>query len=293
MTEASTASATAGSATATAGTAAATDSTAAAINGTTAPAGATNAPDWRAALPEDIRANPVLAPLKDVAALAKEHINVQGLIGRKGAIIPQAEDAPEKWDAFWGQVGRPEKADGYELKKPDGFDGYSDEFAGKARDAFHKAGLHPKQAAALHDWWLGETKGTVEAEVKAAKEKADGVKLEAREKWGSKYDERLNYAQRAMRAFGLSAEQINQLEGVVGGFAMLDTLARMGESLREGTIEGRGSGTGVSPADAKAEIAKIQGTMADPKSPYMDKHHPEHLQTVDRLTMLHRIAAGG
>lgn len=290
MTEAVTASATAGSATATTTEAA---TTAAAINGTTATGGATSVTDWRSALPEDIRANPILAPLKDVAALAKEHINAQGLIGRKGAIIPQAEDAPEKWDAFWGQVGRPEKPDAYELKKPEGWDGYSDEFAGKAREAFHKAGLHPKQAAALHDWWIGETKGTLEAEAKAAKEKGDAVKLEAREKWGSKHDERLSYAQRAMRAFGLSQEQANSLESVVGGFSMLDTLARMGESLREGTIEGRGSGTGISPAEAKAEIGKIQGTMADPKSPYMDKHHPAHQETVDRLTMLHRIALGG
>lgn len=290
MTEAATASATAGSATTATGEGAA---TAAAINGTTATGGTASSADWKAGLPEDIRANPILAPLKDVAALAKEHINAQALIGRKGVIVPQAEDPPEKWDSFWGQVGRPEKADAYELKKPEGFDGYSDEFAGKAREAFHKAGLHPKQAAALHDWWVGEVKGDLESAAKAVQERGDAVKLEAREKWGSKHDERLAYAQRAARAFGLAAEQSAALENVVGGFALLDTLARMGESLREGTIEGRGSGTGISPAEAKAEIAKLQGTMADPKSPYMDKHHPEHKQTVDRLTMLHRIAAGG
>lgn len=279
MTEAAQASATAGSATTT--------------EATTAAAATTTADDWRAALPEDIRGSPILAPLKDVTALAKEHINAQALIGRKGAIIPQADDPPEKWDSFWTQVGRPASADAYELKKPDGFDGYSDEFAGKFRDAAWKAGLHPKQVAALHDWWIGESKGGIEAAAKAAQQQADAVKLEAREKWGAKHEERLGYAQRAMRAFGLTKEQAANLESVVGGFPMLDTLARMGESLREATIEGRGTGTGISPAEAKAEIAKIQATMADPKSAYMDKHHPEHGQTVDRLTLLHRIASGG
>lgn len=105
---------------------------------------------------------------KSVGDLAKAALNAESLIGRS-VQIPGDDAKPEDWDKVFRRLGAPEKADGYEFKKPDGLpDGfkYDEDFAKSFREVAHKIGLPKKQAAALHDFY-------VTASLEAEKAEAD------------------------------------------------------------------------------------------------------------------------
>ena len=50
--------------------------------------------DWKANLPEDIRNDTSLAPIKDIEGLAKSYVNAQKLIGRDKIPMPKDENDP-------------------------------------------------------------------------------------------------------------------------------------------------------------------------------------------------------
>ena len=86
---------------------------------------------WHSSIPEEMRGNPALSSFTDdaagIAALAKEHIGVQTLIGRDKVARPPegstAETHPEEWDRYYNSLGRPETIDGYDtsgFKPPEG-----------------------------------------------------------------------------------------------------------------------------------------------------------------------------
>lgn len=249
------------------------------------------APAWMNDLPDDLKGNANLAKLPDVAALAKEHVNAQALLGRKGMILPTEKDPPESWDGVWKAIGRPDKPDGYQFTKPEGFDGYSDEFAGKFRDAAHKAGLSAKQAAGLHDWWVEGMKGMAGESAKAIEARDAEVAATIQKEWGSNAPAKMELVRRAATALGAKDEALGAIEKSLGNFAALQLLATLGENLREGTLEGKAAG-GVSVAQANAELAKQNAQMTDPKSPLMDKFHPEHASLMKRREELFQIVAG-
>src|SRR3546814_6770898 len=65
--------------------------------------------DWRSALSEEVRGHPALQGFDGVDALAREHVHLQRLIGRKG-IVPPGEDAGEEERArFYEALGRPDR----------------------------------------------------------------------------------------------------------------------------------------------------------------------------------------
>ena len=70
--------------------------------------------------------------------MVKEHVNLQSLIGKKGVIPPGEKDGAEAWERYYNQLGRPPRPELYQFAKPQGFAGYSDEFAGAYRTAAHQ-----------------------------------------------------------------------------------------------------------------------------------------------------------
>ncbi len=257
------------------------------------------APDIFTSLPADLQANPAVAAYKketgfDVAGLVKEHVNLQGLIGKKGVIAPAETDPPEAWERYYNSLGRPEKPDGYQFQKPEGFQGYSDEFAGSFRTEAHKHGLTTKQAAAMHDWFV---KAAIDGEqVAGVKALEDGKTLDTtlRTKWGAAYDAKVAAGRKAAKAFA-PPEVIDQLEKSLGSAAAVTELfANIGEKMGEdGLVGSGGTSFAVTPEQAKAELAKLDAQMNDQKGPAMDKFHPEHKAWMDRRTQLFAAAYPG
>jgi tellurite resistance protein len=255
--------------------------------------GGAGAADWKAGLPEDIRAHPALGQFRDVAALAKEHVNLQTLIGRKGIIPPTDRDAPHAWDRFYNSLGRPEAPDGYDLAPPAGMpEGlYSADMAKAYSEAAHKAGLSAKQAHALHDWFVGLSANAARARDAQQARERDGLETELRIEWGADYGAKLAAARRAARAFS-DGDTLDKLEQTLGGAAMVRMFANIGEQMTEDRLIGAGGGDTIAgPEQAKAEIARIRGeALKDPKHALNDRFHPEHGRIVAKLEKLYVAA---
>lgn len=274
----------------------------AATNGTIAAAGttttATQAFDWKGALGDSHATyEPLIAGKgwKTPGDALAAYTNVEKMIGGEKIALPGKDAKPEDWNAVYAKLGRPEKPEGYEFKKPADFAEYSDDMAQGFRAEAHKHGLSAKQAAALHDWWVGQTqgllKGNGEAQAAAAAKAAEDLSAEIAKAWGSDKATKLEAAKRAARHFGWSEAELDALESKVGGFKMLDGFARIGASIREDTIAGKG-GTIQSPAEARAELQRLESDK-DFRAAYLDRGHPGHAEAVRRMTDLAARAAPG
>lgn len=197
------------------------------------------------------------AGIKDVSALAEKARGAEALIGRS-VQIPGAEAKPEDWDKFYGKLGRPENADGYEFKLPENLPAelpYDGEFAGSFKAEAHKEGLTGKQAANLHDWFVQNQAGLFAKSQETMA--ADAVKAtEAFEaKWGPSgsdtFKSKADYAVRALDGLGLkdafhargllakAGERDNIVIDPTIGFA----LAQIGEAMfKEDTLESQEGG---------------------------------------------------
>lgn len=114
------------------------------------PAGDQSSKSWLEGL-GDLGKDPSLQMFKEPAALAKSWVNAQKMIGADKVVIPKA-DAPEAdWEAFYTKIGRPEAADKYEFKLPDGVK-MDDNLAKGFKETAFKAGLTPRQVQSLVEW---------------------------------------------------------------------------------------------------------------------------------------------
>jgi hypothetical protein len=217
---------------------------------------------------------------------------LEAMLGQDRIALPGKDAKPDDWDRVWTKLGRPEKPEGYAFSRPEGFAGYSDDFAAAFRGEAHKHGLSAKQAAALHDWWVGQAQGllgSAEAERSAA---ATQLKGEIEAAWGLARDEKLAAARRAARHFGLGEAELSQLEGLSGSMAMLQGLASIGEGLKEDRLAGGAGGPGLTSESARAELSRLEGD-ASFRAAYLDSGHPGHAEAVRRMTELAQRAAPG
>lgn len=230
---------------ATAGTAAVADATAA-NTGTTA----ATAPAWATGLETgDLeyigsKGYKELAPLISDARHADKLKGELGDLKSKALIPPGPEAKPEELDAFYGKLGRPEKADGYEFKLPEGlpetfpYDGES----AKAYKAWaHAAGLTPRQAQGLHDDFVKEQANqfTAFTAAQTAKIEAAHSELTKPDVWGEKgsprYVENTQFADRFIAREGLldelKAGGALSPENEVLMPKLAQTMARLGKQL--------------------------------------------------------------
>ena len=106
--------------------------------------------DWKQSLPEDIRNTQVIEQTKDVESLASQLVNSQKMLG--GRIpIPQSDDK-DGWNEVYTKLGRPEDANGYEIKAPEGVQ-LADNLQDWFKQAAHESNLTKSQANALYEKW--------------------------------------------------------------------------------------------------------------------------------------------
>ncbi len=263
-------------------------------------AGAAQGFDWKPALGDSYATYQPLIEgkgWKNPGEALAGYANLEKMIGQDKVIVPGKDAKPEDWNAVYAKLGRPEKPDGYEFKKPENFDAYSDDYAGAFRAKAHELGLSAKQAASLHDWHVGQTqkmlKGGSEAQKAQAEKAAADLAGEIKKTWGADRDDKLAAAKRAGRHFGLDEGFLDALETKAGSFKMLDGLARLGAALKEDTAAGgNGSGAITSPEAARAELTRLESDK-DFRAAYLDRGNPGHGEAVRRMTDLAQKAAPG
>jgi hypothetical protein len=190
------------------------------------------------------------------------------------AIVPPGDDAkPEDLNAFYAKLGRPEKAEAYEFKLPEGLP-ENFPYDGKAAEKYkvwaHDAGLPPKQAQALHDMYVKDTAAQLQAHQEAYAKSVEAAHNELVKEWGDPksgtYERNQELANRAIRQLG-GTELLGELKAV-GAFGpngevkspkLAKALAKVGESLyAEDTMFG-GPTAGANPFSSKTENLTLQG----------------------------------
>jgi hypothetical protein len=254
--------------------------------------------DWKGALgPSHGRFEKLISAKgwKGPGEALESYAGLESMLGQDRVVLPGKDAKPGDWDRFWTKLGRPEKPEGYAFAKPQGFDGYSDDFAQAFRGEAHRHGLSAKQAAALHDWWVDQTQEVAQSAESersaAASQAASALKTEMEAAWGLARDEKLGAARRAARHFGLAEAELSRLESLGGSMKLLSALASIGEGLKEDRLAG-GSASAVSPAGARAELARLEADK-DFRAAYLDRGHPGHGEAVRRMTELALRAAPG
>ena len=248
------------------------------------------------ALPPDLKGDPRLTGVADVAGLARayvekcrEHDGVKDLIGRRADQL-----TPDEAQRFYGVLGRPEAPTGYDIPRPDLPDGmdWDDELEGAFREAAFASGILPKQATATVDAFASlMARRFMDAQSSREKAQAEGV-ASLRREWGARFDRNILLARKGLESVG--DPDFNQLlrdTGLGHHPALVKAMARIGAHYAEDSLEGRPtSGVGGGPDDARRRIGERHRDQAFMKA-YMTADHPQHDDAMAEMQRLHEVAA--
>ncbi len=239
---------------------------------------------WKDSLGEDIRGNPVFSNINDLDTLAKSYIHAQGLVGKKGLIPPTEKSTDEEWGQFYKALGQPDM-DKFEVNAPKE-QAPSAEVMNKFKETAHKAGLLPKQAQGILDWFLNEEKVNVQAQTEAHKTAVDQEIGKLKAEWGQGYEKQAALATMAAKEVG-GPEFIDYLQktGLAANVQLAKVFAKFGKMMGEDKIRGEdGSRFGQTNDEINNEISKI---MADPA--YSDRSFGQrHQNLVDQMAKLYQ-----
>lgn len=227
--------------------------------------------DWRASLPEDLRAEKSLESFKDIGALAKSYVETKQLVGTK---LPEGLTTETVSEYLKRKAeDAPESPDKYSIKAPT-----FDEKLGIEWDAsrqarmlakMHTLGASNRMVQGLIDAWAEETVATrtAEAAAYAAESKAarDASAKALHERWGAAYDQNLRLAYDTVEKYFKGNERLRTALLEEGNNPdLLEGLVEIGRDMFErGEVRGDAPGIGRTPDDLRAEINAIRD---DPKN---------------------------
>lgn len=152
--------------------------------------------------------------VKDMLTSYRNLEKLRGVPEDKLLKIPDAEDK-SGWDKVYSKLGKPEVADNYKFEVPEGQQADTkklDWFKGIA----HNLNLTDKQYAGIAESVLNyenEANNAYETEQAQIRTEAlDKLKTD----WGKHYDERVELAARAVKAFVKNTEVVDKLESLIG-----------------------------------------------------------------------------
>lgn len=248
-------------------------------------AGGGQVSNWRDSLPDDIKAHATLEKFNSVADLAKSHLEVQKLIGRKG-IIPPAEGASEEEiGKFYNELGRPEKVEDYKLedvKLPEGVN-IDDNLKTDFLNVAHKVGLLPHQVNALRAWQIENMGNAVKLSDENHNKEVDAAETKLRQEWGNAYDAKVALGKKVVNKYNAKEAFGDDLDK---NPRVIKLLADIGGDLGEDTL---GEGTAImvkTPDDAQKEISLIRN---NPKHPYHIPGHVEHQAALKQMNDLYKM----
>lgn len=223
--------------------------------------GAGNPSPWNAGFDEDTNAYVSNKGWQSPADILSSYRNLEKFAGGSKNLLemPGADADQAALDAFYNKLGRPESADKYDLKVPDGADA---DLANWFKQTAHQSGLSAKQAASLFDAWNEMSASRMQAMEQAAQESSEAEINALKKEWGQGYEAQIDSGKRAVAALGYNAEQLNALESKMGTAEMLKLFAAVGSKMGEDTFaDGNRSGNttfGLTPAAAKQQIADLK-----------------------------------
>jgi len=216
-------------------------------------------PKWMSSLPDAYKTDARFSTFEEPA---KAWDKFATLLDAEGKVIaiPDEKATDEDRASFFTKLGRPEKAEGYSIKKPDSLPDelYSPEVEAAYRTFAHKEGLSDKQASGIYSWYYG----LVASETAKSKEAIDKTINSLKDEWkGDDYKKNVELAHRAFNEFSNDdvAEFIDKTmaDGVSLGNhpVFLKLFANIAKSIMDDSATGDrgGSGGGEPDDEAKAQ----------------------------------------
>lgn len=265
-----------------------------------APQQGKSVPDWATGLPDDLKSHPSLANYSDLPTFVKSAIEAEKLIGKKGVIKPGENATPEEINKFYNELGRPEKAEGYALKRPESWPedlAFTETLVPKTQEIFHKNGLTDAQAKGLWEDYHGMIAEASKEQGAMAKVDVDRGIAELKVEWGGedKYKANVETAVMAVKEFGGDklVDFLNET-GLGDHPALIKAFANAGKQLREdGFIGGDTKNSGqMNEVRAKAEIERLKNDKAFNEILYSNKLEDRDAQKEAKMKMenLYKIA---
>ena len=236
-----------------------------------------------ATLPEELRHEPSQKNFTDVGQLAKSHVHAQRMIGADKIALPGHGSNDDDWMPIFQKLGAPVNADGYEITNSD-LD--TDTMQGCKAMAAEK-GIIPRHAQNVIDWIqqdVAEGEKLFEARQEQVSQQYED---DLRQEFGRAYEDKLQRASAAGKAMGIAPEVWDNIildNGLPLGDhpTIIKLFANLADQLGEDTLEGATTEMVMTPQEASRKIAELTA----PGTPYWDKNHPAHEQTVADVLQL-------
>lgn len=255
------------------------------------PAPAAAEKPWWDALPDTLKNTAAAKQWKDPAAAVESYVNLEKIMGADKAgrtvMLPKDDASPEEMASFYKSLGVPEAADKYEIKVPDGM---SSEIIDEAKGWMHQANVPAKLAQQLVDAVAKSEAAKMEQWAKQSKADLNDLSVE----WGAKFEDNAEVARRAFRAAGLTPEQSERIEMVVGTKAFMQMFHKFGMNMTEAAAPAPGQGGGqfvMNKAEAQRKADMLRAS-PDFQARYLSPNNLIRQQAIAELEELTKIAAG-
>lgn len=244
-------------------------------------------------LEEQLYTDPSLKPFLNAEGgidgknLIKSYVHAKRQLGRNKITIPGENATDDEWSEVFRSLGMPE-ADKYTLneKNPNVL---TPEFYNEFKTKAMEAGMLPRQAQAMLDWYSDSVQEATTQEQEMSNQKYNESLTALKNEWGQAYDRNLQIAKKAFSTFAdeSTMEQIDA-EGLGNNLTLIKLFHSIGAKMTEDVFKGESLPSGVlTPEEAKREI---NDAMTDPNGPYLNPAHPNHAVEVKRIHKLFEIA---
>ena len=243
--------------------------------------GTAQVPEWAKSLSPELAAHPSVGKFKDPGALFQSYIEAEKFVGspERRLLLPPDGAKPEEYLPIFDRLGRPKTAEEYGaaqllsgIKLPEGFSLPVEGFNEFAKIA-HSIGM-PKSMFEKVVQYYAEQQGKEYEGLRGAQEKvSNDAETALRKEWGLGYEQNRSIALKTLKVmYGKDWEVMAQQYGHDPAF--VKGLHALGSKLSEDVLgEGGARSYTMTPEQAQAEIAKIQGDM---NHPVWKAEHPEH-----------------
>jgi hypothetical protein len=249
--------------------------------------------DWKATLPNDIKADPIFEKFKEPADAFRSLVAAQKFLGREKLPVPKDENDKETFDLIFKKLGFPDSDSAYQL--PTDLEIPKDlpideNMIGEFRKIAHENRLLPSQVAGLYKWYMNST---IEAYKRMGEQRQEFTKEaenNLRKKWGAAYQQNIELAKKTFASFADEKAYAKFDKGLGNDPELIEFFANVGKVLSEDQLSGKPKGLTMTPDEAQIELNKIRG---DLKGPLYDDSHPQHKEFVDKVQRLTELTLVG
>lgn len=236
--------------------------------------GSLDSKDWRNALPEDLRSDPVFETIKATSVdealpnIAKQLVNAQGMIGADKLVVPGEHATDEQRNEFFTKLGRPAEAKDYTFEMPEGVkeEDLDTELLDKWKGRLFESGATSAQANKVISEYLADQAASIAAEKAAADKQFQDWETETRTRFGDKLEETTNLAKYAVKEAG-NEKFLKVLEsyGLGSHPDVIEGLASLGRSISESPTKVGDHQRFSSRSDPASAMAALNAFNRDPE----------------------------